>query len=131
LENAKVSPAASSGHLVAAEAGWLQPNDSNQSDGEFLSEWDGFVPPARFDWRKRSSSRIQFTFSTPENRKRYRRRKFPILQNVQDGELYYNEISNYQKQCVALAFWIFAILVLTACIRQLFAIVGERGSRRR
>jgi hypothetical protein len=85
--------------LTAAEDPWLQPDED---DGEHsTSDWISSTGPTsslRFDWRERSLCR-KIILSTPDNRKRYPRRKIFVMEPVQHGEPYFDAIQNYQKQC--------------------------------
>jgi hypothetical protein len=106
--------------LPAAEDPWLQ-SDAQSSDSGWVSPID-LHPQLRFDWRKRSLCR-EIILSTPDNRKRYPRRKIFVMEPIQHGEKYFDTIQSYQKQY---AFTFFSLsLLMNACSRQLFTFIGE------
>lgn len=90
------------GLLKAAEDPWLQSDEDESS----FAKWASSVDPTsslRFDWRKRSGSR-EITLSTPDNRKRYPKRKIPAIDPLRPGEPYFDAIQNYQNQYAFIPF---------------------------
>ncbi|KAF7759732.1 hypothetical protein Agabi119p4_11427 [Agaricus bisporus var. burnettii] len=88
------------GLLKAAEDPWLQSDEDESS----FAKWASSVDPTsslRFDWRKRSGSR-EITLSTPDNRKRYPKRKIPAIDPLRPGEPYFDAIQSYQNHFLPL-----------------------------